>query len=293
MEERKQVTRRIFLLMIGGFVLLWRYILRLISLQLVNGESYLAQATSTSTYTFDVTAARGDIVDCQGRRLATSTTYYNAVMNNLLLGDADLNDTLKELCEILQASNETWDDPLLISTPSESGTYTFTSDGSESSEATLSAVKTTLSLQQYATADNIMDALVSLYGLSDYALEWQRILAGIRYRMTQLEFSDRNNFTLSENVSDKTVATIKERSLTLTGVEIVETSARTYLDGTILPHVLGRVSKITAEQWYVEDEEGNVTRPLYQAGYAMDDMIGISGLESAYESILRGSDGEL
>ncbi len=293
MDERKQVTRRIFLLIFGGLALLGRYLLRLVSLQLVNGESYLAQATSTSAYTFEITAARGDIVDCHGRRLATSTTYYNAVLNKLLLGDADLNATLQEMCEILQASNEMWEDTLLISTPSTSGSYLFTSSGSTADEASLASVKTTLSLQQYATADNIMDALVEMYDLASYDVSWQRILAGIRYRMTELEFSSSNNFTLSENVSDKTVATIKERSLTLQGIEIVETSVRSYPDGTILPHVLGRVSKITAEQWYVEDDDGNITRPLAQQGYAMDDTIGISGLESAYESILRGTDGEL
>ncbi len=293
MDERKQVTRRIVLLMIGAVTLLGRFLLRLVSLQLVKGADYLSQATSTSAYTFDITAARGDIVDCHGTRLATSTTYYNAVLNRLLLGDADLNDTLQELCEILQASNETWEDPLLISEPDAFGNYIFTSSGSASDEASLAAVKDTLGLQQYATAENIMDALVELYALEKYSDVWQRILAGIRYRMAELEFSNSNNFTLSESISDKTVATIKERSLTLTGIEIVETSVRTYPDGTILPHVLGRVSKITAEQWYVEDEEGNITRPLAAQGYAMDDMIGISGLESAFESILRGTDGEL
>ncbi len=293
MDERKQVTRRIFLLMVGSIALLGRYLLRLVSLQLINGEQYLAQATSTSEYTFDITAARGDIVDCHGVRLATSSTYYNVVMNKLLLGDDDLNETLKELCEILQASSETWEDTLLISTADANGSYVFTSTGSAGDEANLSAVKTALDLQQYATADNIMDALVDKYDLAGYDVTWQRILAGVRYRMTELSFSNSNNFTLSENVSDKTVATIKERSLTLNGAEIVETSLRTYPDGTILPHVLGRVSKITAEQWYVEDDEGNITRPLAAEGYAMNDLIGISGLEMAFESELRGTDGEL
>ena len=64
--------------------------------------------------------------------------------------------------------------------------------------------------------------------------------------MEQEAFSNVNNFTLAENVSDKTVATVMEHSLTLPGVEIAETSVRSYTDGTILPHVLGRVGKITA-----------------------------------------------
>ena len=50
---------------------------------------------------------------------------------------------------------------------------------------------------------------------------------------------------MAENVSEATVATIKEHSLSLPGVEIVETSTRSYEQSTVLPHVLGRVGKIT------------------------------------------------
>ncbi len=55
--------------------------------------------------------------------------------------------------------------------------------------------------------------------------------------------------------------------------------------------MLGRVGKITAEKWKVTDENGQVTYPLREKGYNMNDMIGISGLESAYEDELRGKDG--
>lgn len=96
---------------------------------------------------------------------------------------------------------------------------------------------------------------------------------------------------MAENVSEKTVATIKENSLSLPGVEIVETSTRSYERGDILPHVLGRVGKITAERWKVTDENGQVTYPLREKGYNMNDILGISGLESAFEDELRGKDG--
>ena len=96
---------------------------------------------------------------------------------------------------------------------------------------------------------------------------------------------------MAENVSDVTVATIKENSLSLPGVEIVQTSTRSYEQGDIVPAVLGRVGKITAEKWKVTDENGQVTYPLRDKGYNMNDVLGISGLESAYEDELRGKDG--
>ena len=75
------------------------------------------------------------------------------------------------------------------------------------------------------------------------------------------------------------------------GVEIVETSTRSYDEGGIIPHVLGRVGKITAEKWKVTDENGQTTYPLREKGYNMNDMIGVSGLEAVYEDELRGKDG--
>ena len=111
--------------------------------------------------------------------------------------------------------------------------------------------------------------------------------------MKQEGFSNYNTFTLAENVSDRTVATIRERSLTLAGADIEEATVRSYPDGTILPHVLGRVGKITAERWKVQNADGSYSYPLRDAGYAMNDVIGSGGLEEAYESQLRGSDGEV
>ena len=286
------VVRRLALLVAAALVVFALYALRLIFLQLVHGEEFAAQATNTTEYRFNVTAARGDIVDSAGRRIATSTTSYNVELSKLLIGDNDLNETIRSAVEILQANGESWNDGLLIGYADKSGNYAFTGDpASETDQKAIAAVKEALGLQQYATADDVMARLIEEYQLEDYAPAWQRILGGIHYQMEQEAFSNVNNFTLAENVSDKTVATVKEHSLTLPGVEIAQTSVRSYADGTILPHVLGRVGKITAEMWRVTDENGQVTYPLRDKGYAMNDVIGISGLESAYEDELRGQDG--
>ena len=58
---------------------------------------------------------------------------------------------------------------------------------------------------------------------------------------------------------------------------------RSWPDGTLLPHALGLTGPITAEQW-----------PAAKArGLAMDAVIGQSGLEAAYDDLLRGQDGRV
>ena len=291
-EERKTAIRRMRVLVAAACILMLLYGLRLIFLQLVNGDDFKSQATNTTDYKFTVTAARGDIVDSRGERIATSVTGYNVVLNKLLMGDEDLDGMLQKIVELLRANGESWNDTLLISQPDAAGNYTFTAeDGSTRDQKALAAMKDNLGLQQYATANDVMEKLVEDYDLASYPLSWQRTLGGIHYEMQQQAFSNVNNFVMAENVSEATVATIKEHSLSLPGVEIVETSTRSYEQSTVLPHVLGRVGKITAEKWKVTDENGQTTYPLREKGYNMNDIIGISGLESAYEDELRGKDG--
>lgn len=291
-EERKTAIRRMRVLVAAACILMLLYGLRLIFLQLVIGDDFKSQATNTTDYKFTVTAARGDIVDSRGERIATSVTGYNVVLNKLLMGDEDLDGMLQKIVELLRANGESWNDTLLISQPDAAGNYTFTAEeGSTRDQKALAAMKDNLGLQQYATANDVMEKLVEDYDLASYPLSWQRTLGGIHYEMQLQAFSNVNNFIMAENVSEATVATIKEHSLSLPGVEIVETSTRSYEQSTVLPHVLGRVGKITAEKWKVTDENGQTTYPLREKGYNMNDIIGISGLESAYEDELRGKDG--
>lgn len=291
-DERKTAVRRMMLLIAAAAVIIGLYGFRLIFLQLVNGDSFTAQATNTTDYKFTVTAARGDIVDSKGERIASSTTGYSVVLNKLLMGDEDLDTMLQKIVGLLGKNGESWNDSLLIGQPDAAGHYEFTAASDNAAEQkALAAMKDNLGLQQYATADDVMEKLVEDYDLADFSLYWQRVLSGIHYEMQLQAFSNVNNFVMAENVSEATVATIKENSLSLPGVEIVETSTRSYEQGTVLPHVLGRVGKITAEKWKVTDENGQVTYPLKEKGYNMNDIIGISGLESAYEDELRGKDG--
>jgi len=183
-NERKTVMRRMVLLIAVAALVMGLYALRLIFLQLVNGDEYKSQATNTTDYNFTVTAARGDIVDSTGKRIATTTTSYNVVLNKLQMGDEDLDSLLQRLVELFEKNGESWTDTLLISQPDAAGNYTFTArDDSSSDQRQLTTMKENLGLQQYATANDVMEMLVEKNNLQDLPLRWQRTLAGIHYEM--------------------------------------------------------------------------------------------------------------
>ena len=288
--DQKSVFRRVGGLVVVSILVLSGLLLRLVQFQLVQGEKLLQEAQNVTSYKFTIPAARGEIVDQYGRSLASNKSGYNLVINKLML-TGDLNETVCEIVKILQANGEDWNDTMPISNPV-NGHYEFTDGDDERAQKRLANLKEQIGLQQYASADQVMSKIIERYDLQSYDAEWQRILGGIRYQMQLEDFSERNNFILAQDVSDRTVATVKERSLSLSGAEIIETSYRVYEDGTLLPHYLGSVGSITSEQWWVEDENGTVTTPLKDKGYNMNDLIGQSGVESYAEDRLRGKSGE-
>ena len=198
-NERKTVLHRMLLLIAVACVIMGLYAMRLIFLQLVNGDDFKAKATNTTDYNFTVTAARGDIVDSAGRRIATTATSYNVVLNKLLMGDRDLDAMLQQIVELLRENGESWNDTLLIGQPDAAGRYAFTDDDSSASDQKqLADMKETLGLQQYATANDVMEMLVEKNELQSFSLEWQRVLAGIHYEMDRQAFSNVNNFVMAE-----------------------------------------------------------------------------------------------
>ncbi|MEG0178883.1 MAG: peptidase, partial [Oscillospiraceae bacterium] len=283
----KTLIRRISFLILFLLIVLGTFCMRLVDFQLVNGEKYLKQAVNTCIYEFDVTAARGEIVDRNGSAIATNRTGFNVTLSALMLPADKLNDTLIELVDIFKANGETWNDktPITVTMP-----YEFTGIDIEtgiSQDAERMKQDPSVRLSTYATADQVLAALVKTFKLEEYTSEQQRIIGGLRYQMSQSGYSSKTNFEIAQDVSDATVATIKERSLRLPGVEIVEQAIRTYPDGTVLPHLIGLVGPIYREEWVENKDE------LERNGYEQNSIKGNSGLELAFEKDLRGKNGTM
>lgn len=245
---------------------------RLMKLQIVHGKDYLEQASTSITVTSSISAARGEIVDRYGRVMAGNRVGYTISLNRLYLPDDDLNETLVKLVQLLQAAGEDWSSTLPLS---QQEPWTFAGD-----ETAVARLKATLKLSDAATAQNVWSQMLRRYGLEDYDTITARILCGIRYEMELHEYSNVTPFTLATDVSMKTVAAIRERSQELRGVEILEESVRYYADGSLMPHILGSVGPIYKEEY-----------EALKGTYSMNAVIGKSGLEKAFENVLRGTDG--
>ena len=76
------------------------YSFRLFSIQLVNREKYNAGASGITTRTASIPAARGEILDCNGRKIAVNRDGYDVVLNSAYLDKKNINSLLKKFLGI-------------------------------------------------------------------------------------------------------------------------------------------------------------------------------------------------
>ncbi len=255
----------------------------LVKIQIIDGEKYDAASSSVSASTAPVSAARGEIVDEQGKELVYNDQGYSVIFDAAYFpassDNEQRNSIIHSLIQLFESGSLEWTDnlPLVFD---ENGAIAFKAD----SESEIKEMKSRdmLRLNDYATAQNCFDALISRYKLENYSPQDARKIASVRYEMERIFFRIGNPYTFALDVPEETVAKIKENSGYFKGVDVQVVPVRKYADGTLAPHILGRIGAIDADEYSEKKSEG----------YKITDNIGKSGIESAMEKYLKGVDGE-
>lgn len=280
-RESRLPVRRPIVLIVLFLVVFAVFAVRLYRVQIVQHEEYAARAKGGSTLTLPIAAVRGEILDRDLTPLVVNRTAWTVVFdyNYFPTGTsesarAEQNDLILSLTALMTSAGERWNDTLPITgeTP-----YAFEADR----ENSVAALKKMLRLADYATADNCMAALIARYRLENYAPAAQRLLAGVQYEMEIREFTAFNPYVFSSEVSKETSYAISEHTDRYPGVDIRTAAVRDYVCGTTAPHLIGTVGPMYAEDYAA----------LKDQGYALNDTLGKSGVEAAFERELRGTAG--
>lgn len=260
----------------------------LYDIQIKNHDYYVAQSSTVKTYTVSIEAARGEIVDRNGNLLVTNRKGNSIVLDAAYFPSADdnktRNDIILRLINLFNKNKEEYVHNLPLKIKKNGEIAFFTKKDDEKFESSIKTLKSKdmLNLQEYATAQNCFDAMVEKYGLEEYDAKTALEIGNIRYELTRLLFSVSNPVTIADDVSDKTVAQIKENNTQYLGADVQVVAYRSYADSSLATHLIGTVRKINAEEY----------ARLKDQGYGITDEIGESGIEAACEADLRGTPGE-
>lgn len=253
------------------------FLVHLFRLQITQKET---ADTVVSVAEVSVEAVRGDILDRNGYPLATSKKVNKIVFNYSLFPKEyeERNVIILRLITIFNKNKTEWNDKLPIEI-TKNGELRFV-EGKDNEVSYLKS-EAFLDLNYYATVQNCFGALVSRYELQGYPMNQARDIASVYYYMVKSGFNPNRKYEFATEVSNELVSLLKEKAEELPGVEIEVTYERDYPDGTLAPHILGRIGAITPEEYETKKNDG----------YTLNDQIGKSGVESAFESYLRGTNG--
>jgi penicillin-binding protein 2 len=107
-----------------------------------------------------------------------------------------------------------------------------------------------------------------------------RTVEDLKLALADQRFSPLEPVPVAE-VNKDTVVYVQEHADAFPGVSVQEVAQRVYPNGTLAAHLLG----------YVGEINGNELATRKNGGYRLGDQIGKSGIELAYENVLRGQPG--
>lgn len=279
------------------------FIADLFRIQIANADEATVERVALKQTDTTIKAARGEILDCNGKPLVTNKQVNSVIFNGSYFPRTDeqeqRNEIIISLIHLLESYGTEWnnDIPLYFD---QNGNVQFMAD--RDADIKYLKSKNVLYLNEYATAQNCFDELKTKFKLEQYSDADALKIASVCYSLKKNAFAISNPYTFADNVSVELASKIKENSGFYAGVEIQVTTEREYLNGTLAPHIIGTIGPLNAEEYNKRTEEYNTAvknenltteekKNLKLRAYAMDDTIGKFGLESAMEQYLRGTNG--
>ncbi|MEG1595710.1 MAG: penicillin-binding transpeptidase domain-containing protein [Lachnospiraceae bacterium] len=273
---------------------------RLFVLQIVNGKEYLTNYTLKIKKERDLPATRGNIFDRNGELLAYNELAYSVTIEDNGTYDSsdnrnqELNKIIANAITIIEKKGDSVDNNFDISY--ENGIYAFKLEGTSLSRFLADVYgKTTIDELEFdeelgynqatASPKQVIDFLKNnkFKISSEYEEKIGYQILVVRYALSQNYYRKYLSTTIATDVSEKTVAAIKENSEKMQGVTISEDTIRKYVDSKYFAHIIGYTGKISQTEY---DE-----LHAKDTSYSLTDTIGKSGVEQVMEQQLQGKKG--
>ena len=277
MQNPHPAKRRVIALLVffGAFLLLFAVVLY--DAQILHGGENRAKSISSNAASETVTASRGIITDRNGKVLVSNRLAYTLVFDRSGFDDdAALNAAILRLVQLCEETGTGWNDTLPIGRV---GNFLWYSNARSE---TFDKFNEKNDLTSGASGRQLLSELRELYHVDESLSEREaRLIVGVRY-----ELHSRDSYTFAEDVSTEVLSLITDGRYE--GVTIRTASARVY-NTALAAHILGTIGPIWQEEWSSNEDTGYVG--YADKGYSMNNLVGKDGVEKAFESYLRGTDG--
>ncbi|MBO5214483.1 MAG: hypothetical protein J6B86_06910 [Clostridia bacterium] len=261
---------RIAILSVAFAAVLILFVVRLVKLQLIDGDYYRTQSLERVVTKTVEESARGEILDRYGLPLVQNKTVLSV---NLDLNICkDVNGTISAMISVFDSYKQEYTDLLPIS---DSEPYIYTEETLPKEFYNFLEKR---KISTSATAETVISGLISYYKLEEYSPIMARAIIGVRYSM--FRSGSPSIYPFASGVSVEIITALKERD-EMIGVEISTGYSRSYTEENFASHILGYIGPISANEYETRKDQG----------YALTDTVGKDGIEKICEDVLRGKDG--
>jgi len=278
----ERVKNRTFLMVLTVTVMLSAIMIKLLVLQVADGDEYLKKSMEKLTDTVAVAAPRGVIYDRNGKPLITNRVGFSVQVVYSEESNDKINDVLLSVLNVLDTNEDVYVDSLPIS--KEDYIFLYKDDEELTREEKIKNFKKKFGISANADGKKALKELAKKYDLdSRYTDEEIRKIVGIRYELETRGLGYGAPVTIAGDVSMKSVSVFKEKSSYYFNINVIASPFRKYVHDSLAAHILGRVGVIYQEEY--EELKGK--------NYGMNDIIGKEGLEKFLEPYIKGKDGKI
>ena len=305
------ITSRIFVLVVIFLAFFGIMMSRIFYLQIINGQNYADSFTMRIKREVSLPGTRGRIYDRNGQVLADNVLSYSVTMEDngtyksAREKQSTLNRTVLKVIDIVEShgDNVIGDFGIVY----QNGSYAYTQEGRallrfKADVYGYSSIDDLKPEEYVATADEMIEYLcgkkkfwispdlyteeqIKEYKVpTDLTPEQILKLVTIRYAISSNSFKRYVTTTVASDVSDATVAEILENQSNLQGVDIEQSSLRTYADSKYFANIIGYIGK--------PDQDELDTLKEQNEDYDANDLVGKAGLEQYMETDLQGKKGQ-
>ena len=262
------------------FVLLF---MRLVKLQIVDAEMYLAKSESYLSSEETIPAPRGKILDRYGRPIVTNRLGFSVAFSNANLSNDEINDLILNTISLFRSNDDDYIDTFPIVYEDDKYIFKYNNLTGDNLETKIRNTKFNLGISDNLNADECIEVLKEKFGLDNrYTKEEVRDILAMRYEMHYRNFFSGTPFTFASDVSMNTISAIEENKDLYIGLKVSTSPVRNYIYGNVASHILGRVDIIYQEEYEALKDEG----------YGLNAVIGKDGMEKILERQIRGKDGK-
>ena len=300
-KNKKRNFIRYFVITAIFIIAMFIYGGTLLNMQIANADQYQIRTSEIArTERFIIPAVRGEIFDRNGVPLVTNQLVYDLTVDGAkfprtrnLLAQTEHVINLVNLINLYGGEISPHTLPV-ISFENADGSHGYTySPALAESPAMLDNFYRFLrnnGIPQHISPGELVNRLTARYNLDEFMPPEGReheifmTVLGVCYDLERRRtIEHQTRYTISADICEMLIKAVSESAHNYPGAEVITGYKRVYHAPHSAPHLIGRIGKIPERQ----------LERYTEMGYPMDAVVGVDGVEAAFEGYLRGWDGLL